>query len=1469
MYLRRKKNFGKIFALLFTAIFMVLLSGCGNKEAANGISFQEDTVTIEKYETYSLKLQGTEDEDIEWKSKNKDIATVQDGVVCGMKKGSTEIFAYIDGKEVSCNVVITDNKYVPVIELGETDTLIMDINGTYVLQPSLSYNGNTYTDAKYTYSSDGNTIKVDDTGVITSSKAGEAVVCVEAKWRGNVIETSLAVDVIDASTSIEVSDKVYDIYLNGTGGEWPAKVDLGISIFDKDVPIKEKNAAVKYIEKPMDNDVEGAATVKNGIAYAAKYGTTHYVAEYTSIAGDVVRSTTFTINVLQTPADKYSTPIEGKEFEFFFEPLSPVNSVEWVEDLHAFHFINKNADENDGRGFIFNKQYVENIIKYTDIESIKFEFKTDGIPSQEGRTGGDFWTGFYPKWWDEGEKGRYPNSDEWTEIEIFFSDIPRDAEGNLKAIFLLNSYEGFYIRNITLVPKYTGPYLCLDMEINTTGGNWTEPIEIGFFNHTYTGSVGDAKIREVVNADKGVATQIRLRLDDFLVDGELPGFGFTILGGPEWNTELSDGTYDRTTIRLSNVRIEGNGTKNIDLSGATWTKGTEAGYSFANGSGVAKYNDGVVTISNGFRYDGHKVTFGDPEEEKNVTYLCMDMKIDTLGGKWTDAIEFGFFNHSYTGSVGDAKIREVLYANEGTATKVKLKLDDFLVDGELPGFGFTILGGPEWNTELSDGVYDRTTITLSNVRLEGAINETIDLSIATWTNGTNAGYSFANGSGAATCEDGVVTITNGFRYDGHKVTFGDPEEEKNTTYLCMDMEIDTLGGNWSEAIEVAFFNHAYTGSVGDGTLRKVLYADKGETTKIKLKVDDFLVDGELPGFGFAILGGPEWDDKLADGYTPDRTTITVSNVRLEGAKSETFDLSNATWTSGTNAGYSFANGNGVASYSDGVVTISNGFRYDGQKVTFGSGESTEPENETYLYMDMGITTTAGDWVSPIELGFVSHSYEGDINDCGNRVIVTAEQNNEIKLKLDDLLVDGEFPGFGFVIYGGPEWDAKLEDGYTPNRTTITISNVRIEGDETENIDLSTATWVNGTNTGFTNANGSGIASYSDGVVTIANGFRYDGHKVTFGESGSTDEPDVPEEIFLCMDMAINTTGGWTDPITVRFFNHTYTGSVGDAGIAEQVITADQASATEIRLNINDFLVDGVLPGFGFAIMGGPEWNTEISPGVYNRTTVSVSNVHLEGAVNKTIDLSDATWANGANAGFSWANSSGAASYSDGVVSITNGFRYDGHEVTFAEPVTTEEEPEVPDVPEEIFLCMDMAINTTGGWTDPITVRFFNHTYTGSVGDAGIAEQVITADQASATEIRLNINDFLVDGVLPGFGFAIMGGPEWDAKCADGFTPNRTTTTITNVRLEGGVNKAIDLSDAAWTKGAEAGYSWSNSNGVASYNAGVVSITDGFRYDGHEVTFAEPVTMENAVVAEMNWFSTMVFRIRRFITEIFV
>jgi hypothetical protein len=92
-------------------------------------------------------------------------------------------------------------------------------------------------------------------------------------------------------------------------------------------------------------------------------------------------------------------------------------------------------------------------------------------------------------------------------------------------------------------------------------------------------------------------------------------------------------------------------------------------------------------------------------------------------------------------------------------------------------------------------------------------------------------------------------------------------------------------------------------------------------------------------------------------------------------------------------------------------------------------------------------------------------------------------------------------GIGFAIYGGPTWDAKLEDGYTPDRHTLTISNAHLEGGLEQSIDLSDVAVASGTNgTGYTNANGSGVATVVDGAIVITGGFRFDGHKLTFGST---------------------------------------------------------------------------------------------------------------------------------------------------------------------------------------------------------------------------------------------------------------------------------------------------------------------------------------------------------------------------------
>ncbi len=1393
-----------VLVLISSVVAAVFLFNSGNRDSgvqSHGISFREDSVTIEKFETYSLELVGAENNEIEWKSNNEEIATVQDGVVCGWKKGNTQILANIDGIEVSCNVFVTDNQYIPVIELGEPDEITMDIGGVYSVNPVLYYNGNAYTDVEYTFSGTGNAVTVDENGVITAAEVGEAFATVQGKWRGNVVEATLAVKVIDASTSIEVSGKVFDIYLNGRDKEFPATADIGITIFDEDTRIEQKNASVQYTELIMKGDVAGAATVKNGVVYAQKLGTTHFIAEYTSQSADVVRSALFTVNVHESPRDIYMKPIAGEEYESFITPLNPINSVKWDGTIDAFHLTNLNDGEDDGRAFLFSREYIENIIRYTGAKSIVFEVKSDGIDNGSAAPDEVIYQGFYPDWYNAGDYLRIDNTGEWKEVEIFFDDIPRDKDGNRKAIMLLSTKEGMYIRNIR--PMTEGLFLTMDVEFTTTAGNWNQDVEIGAFPHSYKGSINGDCTRATVRA--GVKTTVKFRLDDFLDSGKIPGFGLVIFGGPEWDAKLPDGfTPDRHTLKISNLRVSGEQNYKLDLSTASWTSGKNGtGFTDANGSGTPTYEDDAIIITNGFRYDGHKFTL-DSEEAKNRTYIYMDMEITTLGNS-TDPVEVRFYSHNFDGNVHES-FADKIVVTAGKKSTIKLNLANYLIDGQFPGIGVAIFGGPTWDAKLEDGTTpDRHNVTISNIYLEGKLEQTIDLSGASVV----TGFAGSNSGGTAAVKDGTVAITGGFCYDGHMITFGEGSDPEGTepsvpesSYLCVDLLITTLG-NSTDAVDVRFYPLGFAGNAHEEQTDKVAVT-AGTKATVKLKLDDYLVDGKFTGIGIAIFGGPAWDAKLPDG-TPDRHTVIVSNVRLEGETEQAIDLSGATIATG----FANTNSGGTAAVVDGTIVISNGFCYDGHMITF--GEVQEPpveEDDTYICLDM-LITTLGNSTDSVEIGICPYDFNGDINNITDRVRITAGTAATVKVQADDYLVDGKLPGIGVVVYGGPTWDAKLPDGYTPDRHTLTISNVTLEGQQSKVYDLSQSVWTSGTNgTGFANANGSGVATIGETIV-ITNGFRFDGHKITLNSVESKDETSI------CFDMLITTLGNSTDSVEIGICPYDFNGDINN--ITDRVrITAGTAATVEVKAD--DYLVDGKLPGIGFVVYGGPTWDAKLPDGYTpDRHTLTISNVRLEGAVDQTIDLSNATVATGTNGtGFANANGSGAASIVDGSIVITNGFRYDGHKITLVEDTST-------------YISMDILITTLGNSAAPVDFRFYPHNYAGNVHTEYTDMIAVTA--GTKTTVRLTADKYLVDGNLPGIGVAIFGGPEWNTQLSPGVY-DRHTVTISNVRLEGAVEQTIDLNQATFA----AGFGGSNSGGTASVVAGAIVMTNGFCYDGHMITF---------------------------------
>ena len=967
--------------------------------------------------------------------------------------------------------------------------------------------------------------------------------------------------------------------------------------------------------------------------------------------------------------------------------------------------------------------------------------------------------------------------------------------------------------------------ICMDVEITTLSGDF-ESVGLGFYPLNFEGDINNYTDR--IEIPTNTTYTVKLDQGKYLVDGEFLGIGVTVLGGPAWDATLPDGSPDRHNIQISGLRLEGPEDRPIDLTLATIASGTEGtGYTNANAGGTAALADGVISIANGFFTDGYKITFNEID-----TYLMLDMEISTLSGNY-ESIGIGFYPYDFEGDINNHI--DKIEVPTGTTYTVKLDAAKYLVDGEIPGIGIAVLGGPTWDAKLEDGnTPDRHSITVSNIRLEGELNQSIDLSRASLMSGQNGtGYTNANAGGTATVADGIISITNGFFTDGYKITFFDesvpeptdptepevtepevtePEEtvppvEEFDTTLSLDMQIDTLGGDWANDIEIRFYTYDFQGNPHETYTDSVIFK-AGETQTVKLDADKYLVDGQLTGFGIGIFGGPAWDAKLPDGYTPDRHTVTISNVKLEGEQAKAFDLSKSTCLSGTtDTGYTSGNGNGKAAFGESIV-ISDGFCYDVHKI------SLVEDTNTYVTMDMQIDTLGGDWANDIEIRFYNYDFQGNPHETyTDSVIFKAGEKQTVKLDADKYLVDGELTGFGIGIFGGPAWDAKLPDGYTPDRHTVTISNVKLEGAESKAFNLNKSTVTSGTgDTGYTSGNGNGKAAIGESIV-ISDGFCYDVHKISLVEDTRS---------YVTMDMQIDTLGGdWANDIEIRFFNYGFEGNPHEQYTDKVVFKAGEKQT--VKLDADKYLVDGQLTGFGIGIFGGPAWDAKLPDGYTpDRHTVTISNVKLEGTESKAFNLNKSTVTSGTgDTGYTSGNGNGKAAIGESIV-ISDGFCYDVHKISLVEDTRS-------------FITMDMLFTTLGGSTAPVEIGFYPSNFEGDINNW---TDKLTITAGTTANIRLDAEKYMVDGQVSGIGFVIFGGPAWDAKLPDGYTPDRHTLTISGVRLEGAQSMAFDLSQSTWANGQNGtGFTNANGSGAATMGLSIV-ITNGFQYDGHKISLVE-------------------------------
>ncbi len=262
--------------------------------------------------TATIEPAGTE-ETVIWKSSDDTIATVEDGVVTGVKAGKATITAEAGSKKATCMVTVTEEPPVEVtgitldrttgsISVGETLTL------TATIEPANA------TDAVLWESSDDTIATVED-GVVTGVKAGKATITAEA---GSKKATCMV------TVTEEPPVEVTGITLDRTTGSISVGETLTLT-----ATIEPANATDAVLWESSDDTI---ATVEDGVVTGVKAGTAIITAE----AGSKKATCTVTVTAAAVvpPAgvtgitlDKTSATLARGKTLMLTATVTPANAV--------------------------------------------------------------------------------------------------------------------------------------------------------------------------------------------------------------------------------------------------------------------------------------------------------------------------------------------------------------------------------------------------------------------------------------------------------------------------------------------------------------------------------------------------------------------------------------------------------------------------------------------------------------------------------------------------------------------------------------------------------------------------------------------------------------------------------------------------------------------------------------------------------------------------------------------------------------------------------------------------------------------------------------------------------------------------------------------------------------------------------------------------------------------------------------
>lgn len=263
-----KKLLAIILSILAICSFTVGLTACGGGEQGDVKSFTlYSDIEMEKYDSFNaLKTIDGSASYLQWKTSNKKVATVDDGVIQALSEGTAKITATAGDLKVETTVTVNATNKVPTLSLNKDEVSLL-VGNDVVITGHLSFNGKAKL-GEYTFSSDDESVAtVTKDGKITAVKVGETTVSVIAKFADYSTVKKVNVKVIKDAV-LKLNAYNVDLKLNGA-------VDQGKDTFTITPTAYLNNQVVTATSYVFASENPEVATIDvNGVIRGVKEGQT-------------------------------------------------------------------------------------------------------------------------------------------------------------------------------------------------------------------------------------------------------------------------------------------------------------------------------------------------------------------------------------------------------------------------------------------------------------------------------------------------------------------------------------------------------------------------------------------------------------------------------------------------------------------------------------------------------------------------------------------------------------------------------------------------------------------------------------------------------------------------------------------------------------------------------------------------------------------------------------------------------------------------------------------------------------------------------------------------------------------------------------------------------------------------------------------------------------------------------------------